>query len=191
MVNIPLLNTINLPLNLANVFSEFLSVATFDILPSEKLTDAIFRRESFSEKVLDPLNERFELNSYTSSNFIYNMGSSFYFVVFVLVISLILLISTIVNNHNFKNTLVKATLERLCKIITPSLFIRSFLEINSNTLLSCIIQLLLIKSTKTWADYLSTILCIIASILLLTVPFFFAAMILKLKKAKILHLKVS
>jgi hypothetical protein len=106
MVNIPLLSTIDLPINVLNLFSIFVDVAKFNIFSSDKITDTIFRRESFSDEILDPLNERFELNSYTTSNLIYNMGTSFYFMVILVAATLFLWILTKVTNYCITNRLV-------------------------------------------------------------------------------------
>jgi hypothetical protein len=117
------------------------------------------------------------------------MGTSFYFVVLLLAANLLLWILTKITNFCAPNKLIEASLHRIWKIITPSLFIRTFIEINSNTLISCIIQVLVVKSTKTWADYLSTILSVALGILQIIFPFIFAKIIWKFKSRKILHLK--
>ena len=64
-------------------------MSTFELLDSYSITDFIFKRESFSKNLLKPLNERFESNSYTTCNFIYNMGTTFYFAVALLIAVLI------------------------------------------------------------------------------------------------------
>jgi hypothetical protein len=64
-------------------------LSTFDYLDSESITDFIFKRDSFSDKLLDPMNDRFQSNSYTTCNFIYNMGTSFYYVFVILMVILI------------------------------------------------------------------------------------------------------
>ena len=84
VLDVTLLNII-MPNNTLSLFSALVELSTFDLLDSESITDFIFKRDSFSEKLLDPLNDRFESNSYTTCNFIYNMGTSFYFIVAIVI----------------------------------------------------------------------------------------------------------
>jgi hypothetical protein len=59
ILDIALLNVI-MPNNTLLLFSALVEFSTFDYLDSESITKFIFKRESFSEKLLNPLNDRFE-----------------------------------------------------------------------------------------------------------------------------------
>ena len=59
ILDIALLNVI-MPNNTLLLFSALVEFSTFDYLDSESITNFIFKRESFSEKLLNPLNDRFE-----------------------------------------------------------------------------------------------------------------------------------
>ena len=59
ILDIALLNVI-MPNNTLLLFSALVEFSTFDYLDSESITNFIFKRESFSEKLLHPLNDRFE-----------------------------------------------------------------------------------------------------------------------------------
>ena len=59
ILDIALLNVI-MPNNTLLLFSALVEFSTFDYLDSESITNFIFKRESFSEKLINPLNDRFE-----------------------------------------------------------------------------------------------------------------------------------
>ncbi len=99
------------------------------------MTDSIFGMQSFSESTLDPLNDRLALNSYNSSNYIYNMGTSFYIMVLVQALTLVLWIVTVVNKKWRKNRKVKKVTDKLWRILCPSFYFRLFIELNHSLLL--------------------------------------------------------
>jgi hypothetical protein len=63
-MDIPILSAIYMPYNTVSLFSALYEISSFDILNSEAITDRIFKRDSFSDTMLEPLNDRLELNSY-------------------------------------------------------------------------------------------------------------------------------
>jgi hypothetical protein len=109
------------------LFSNLVDITTFEILNSSEITDFIFGTQSFTESTLDPLNDRLALSSYNTSNFIYNMGTSFYIVMLALTLTLILWIVTVVNKKCGGGTILIDVTDRFWRILTASFYLRLFI----------------------------------------------------------------
>ena len=64
LLDIGLLDSIILPSNSQTLFLALNDITQFDLLDSESITDYIFKRQSFSDVMLDPLSDRLALSSY-------------------------------------------------------------------------------------------------------------------------------
>ena len=186
LLDIGLLNSIILPSNTQTLFSALIDITQFDLLPSEKISNSILRKESFSDAQLDPYNDRLALNSYETSNFIFNMGSSFYFTLVVVLLTLFLSIGTAFNKALGENRILKDVTNTFWKILCPAFYIRLFIQLNHAVLLNSFIQLSVIRDTNTWADYISVVICVIWSTSNIILPLVFCILIWKMKQAKIL-----
>ena len=154
---------------------------TFELVNSNSITDAIFGETSFNGKTLTPLSDKLLMNSYQTSNFIYNMGSSFYYIVIYLVLLFLALVLTAVNRKCFGSLLIMKLTEYTWNIF-PSLSIRFFIQKNYELLLDSYIQLNVIRWTQKWADYISAAFAITSLIICITIPVFFAAILCNIKK---------
>ncbi len=65
LLQIPLLNVI-LPNNTMILFSALLDIATFNMLPSDEMTNAILGEDKFSSFMLDPYNDRLDIMKYST-----------------------------------------------------------------------------------------------------------------------------
>jgi hypothetical protein len=103
-----------------------MQIFTFELFNSESITDAIFGQKSFSNTALIPLSNKLLLNSYKTSNFIYNMGASFYYIIILLTITLQARILTATNKKCFVSLLITKFTDFVWNIL-PSLHIRIFI----------------------------------------------------------------
>jgi hypothetical protein len=73
MILIPL----NYPANLQDFFLKIFPLITFDIIPTDKLYDIIFKPYNFNDSAL---HENFDVVGYNNKLVINNMGSLFIFI---------------------------------------------------------------------------------------------------------------
>jgi hypothetical protein len=135
------------------------------------MTNRIFRKDSFSPYMLEPFNDRLEIIRYSTSNYIYNMGSGFYFICCALS-GTIITISLIVIIHFCGIVKLKKLTDRLSKVFSPGLYHRLFIELNYDLLINGFIQLMVVREIKTICDYLSVILASIAILTCSLYPIF-------------------
>ena len=121
-----------------------IDITTFDMLPSDKMTDGLFGRESFTPSTLEPLNDRLELISYSTSNFFYNMGSSLYILFATISGTLITLALTFSNNTCICSKLIKKVTDWLWTFFGPANYQRLFMEMNTELLMNGYIQFMVL-----------------------------------------------
>jgi hypothetical protein len=156
-----------------------MQIFTFEIINSESITDAIFGQKSFSKTALIPLSNKLLMNSYKTSNIIYNMGSTFYYIIILLTITLHALICTATNKGCFRSLLISKLTDYIWNIL-PSLHIRIFIQINYDFLIKSYIQLNVTRLTQTWADNISVALAVASVIISFVIPVFFALILRKI-----------
>ncbi len=104
-----------------NLCYVLLDITTFNILPSENMTNGIFGEDNFSTTMLEPFNDRFEIMRYSTSNYIYNMGTGFYFMCGAIFGSILTLILIFIRDFCGLSILKKLT-DRLSIVFSPGLF---------------------------------------------------------------------
>jgi hypothetical protein len=148
-----------------------LNITTFNMLPSDDMTNGIFGEDSFSSGMLEPLNDRLDIMRYSTSNFIYNMGTGFYFMCGALIGTIITLLLMFIREFCGIFKLKKVT-DRLSKVFSPGLYQRLFIQLNYELLINGFIQLMVISVIKTYCDYFTVILACIAILSCIIYPIF-------------------
>ena len=139
IIAIPLME-IDMPENSLKLWSAIIEFATFDVLPSSDITDYLFGEDAFSEETLEPLNEKFNLLAYDTSNIIYVLGTMFY----VLLVTVTQLVIALVLSCCFwcmPSFCRRAKNYLWTTLVSPTVFIRLFLELNFDLIIASSLQI--------------------------------------------------
>ena len=170
IIAIPLME-VDMPENSLQLWSGIIEFATFDVLPSADITNFIFGEEAFSPETLEPLNQKFMLLAYDTSNIIYVLGTMFY----ILAFTAIQLVLALILSCSFW------CMPKFCKrmnnymwttLVSPSVFIRLFLELNFDLIIASSLQIMAIRHAHTAMDYFCLALSFTGLTLCFVMPVF-------------------
>ena len=178
VITIPLLQ-IEMPQNSLVFWSAIIQFAMFDLLDGGALTDAILGDEAFGEATGEARDEKFNLLTFDSQNYIYNLGTMFYLILF----SYFSLFAAIVFSCLPKafcfccGKLRTKIHKKLWENLTPAFFIRLFIQSNFDLIISGFITLESTQLAETGWDYVCVVFAAIGVFASLVVPMLSALVI--------------
>ncbi len=109
------------------------------------------------------------------------MGTSFYAVFTFLMVTILNYLMVTLNKNCIQSRVIFKITEKICNLLDYSFYIRLFIELNLDLIINCYIQFMVIKSARTFCDYLSVSLAAISGLISVLAPFASSFIIHKLK----------
>ena len=146
-----------------------------------------FKKKDSFWSTLVLLNYRLAENSYSTSNFIYEVGTSFYFVCVVLILNLLGRFTDAIKDQFLCLRFCNLVLIKLWYLICPGLYLRTLIQLYNNVLKNSYITLRTANNCQKWGDYVVVLVAAFWGLHFIVTPFVYK--IFKSKSAGTMHLK--